>query len=50
MLQCGTGDDKQLKIELLNQLKLEAEFRNNQQVIQLNNKHASFILNYKHGS
>ena len=27
MLQCGT-DDKQLKIELLSQWKLEAEFRN----------------------
>ena len=27
MLQCGTNDDKQLKIELLSQWKLEAEFR-----------------------
>ena len=31
MLQCGTDndDDKQLKIELLSQWKLEAEFRKN---------------------
>ena len=31
MLQCGTdddNDDEQLKIELLSQWKLEAEFRN----------------------
>ena len=29
MLQCGT-DNEQLKIELLSQWKLEAEFRNNE--------------------
>ena len=28
MSLCGTDDDKQLKIELLSQWKLEAEFRN----------------------
>ena len=28
MSLCGTNDDEQLKIELLSQWKLEAEFRN----------------------
>ena len=38
MLQCGTDDDddEQLKIELLSQWKLEAEFRKNSIHIQIN--------------
>ena len=37
MLQCRTDDDddEQLKIELLSQWKLEAEFRNNDTIMMM---------------
>ena len=39
MSLCGTNDDEQLKIELLSQWKLEAEFRNKWFNTHLNLKH-----------
>ena len=44
MLQCGTNDDKQLKIELLSQWKLEAEFCKNLEMLSLVHFFSFFIF------